>query len=232
MNFSFPNLKWGISEKDDGAMNLRLPDSHPENIENRKKFFHKLAIEPTRTVAAELVHGNEIAIVSEDHFNQIIPEKDGLVTNTKGLFLTVTIADCVPIYYFDKAKNIIGIAHCGWRGTVKNISKTLVETMINTFDSNPADITAYIGPHIQKCHFEIKEDILNHFSPGFIIKDQNSLKVNLLSMIKHQLISLGIPHQNIDSSDHCTYCNPEKYFSYRREKSDKVESMVAFIGLV
>lgn len=230
MTFQFSNLKWGISERQDGAMNVKLPNSNPEHLKNRGIFFDKSDIK--KTVAIELVHGNEVEIVSANHSNQIIPNKDGLITNAPDLFLTVTVADCVPIYYFDQSKNVIGIAHSGWRGTVQNISKIIIEKMISEFDSDPKNIFAHIGPHIQKCHFEIKEDIIENFAPEFIIKDQNSFKVDLLSMIKTQLTSLGLDKNNISSSTDCTYCNPAKYFSYRRDKSAKIESMVAYIGLI
>ena len=48
-------------------------------------------------------------------------EKDGLITNIPNIILTTYHADCVPIYFLDKEKKIVGLAHGGWRGTYNNI---------------------------------------------------------------------------------------------------------------
>ena len=58
------------------------------------------------------------------------------------------------------------------------------------------------------------------------------MKVDLLSIIKKQLLSLGVKPENISSSDECTFCNVEKYFSYRRDKPEKAHSMIAYIVII
>lgn len=179
-----------------------------------------------------MIHDINIAVVGEKDRGQIILNTDGLITDKQNIFLTVTVGDCVPIYFFDEKKKIIGLAHAGWRGVVKNISKALIEKMVSEFGLKPEDISAYIGPHLQKCHFEIKEDILLQFENEFILKENGIIKVDLLSMIKQQLLSLGVKSENISSSDECTYCNKEKYFSYRRDKPEKTESMITYIGII
>ena len=232
MGFQSNKIKWGLSEKSDGAMNIRLPILDEECLQNRKIYFNKLGININNIVSANLIHETNIAAVDEKDKGQIILNTDGLITDKQNIFLTVTVGDCLPIYFFDERKMVIGLAHAGWRGVVKNISASLVSKMTAEFKSSPADISVYIGPHLQKCHFEIKDDIVSQFDNNFISQEDSIIKVDLLSMLKQQLSSLGIRPENISSSDECTYCNTEKYFSYRRDKPDKVQSMIAYIGII
>lgn len=231
MGFQSKNIKWGLSEKADGAMNIRLPILDEECLRNRKAYFDKLGIDLKSVVSTNLIYETNIVVVDEKDRGQIILNTDGLITDKQNIFLTVTVGDCAPIYFFDEKKKIIGLAHAGWRGVVKNISKALIEKMFSEFGSNPADTSVYIGPHLQKCHFEIKEDIVTLFENEFILKENGIMKVDLLSMLNQQLLSLGVRPENISSSGECTYCNTEKYFSYRRDKLDKVQSMIAYIGM-
>lgn len=231
MGFQSENIKSGLSEKADGAMNIRLPILDEECLQNRKVYFDKLGIDINNVVSTNLIHDTNIVVVGEKDKGQIILNTDGLITDKQNIFLTVTVGDCVPIYFFDEKKKIIGLAHAGWRGVVKNISASLIEKMANEFGSSPADISVYIGPHLQKCHFEIKEDIVSQFDNDFILKEDGVIKVDLLSMLKQQLLTLGVKLENISSSDECTYCKTEKYFSYRRDKPEKVQSMIAYIGI-
>jgi len=232
MKFQSNKIKWGMSQKSDGSMKLELSDLDVQNMQNRKIFFNKLGIDINNIISANQIHKNNVVVVTKKNKGQIITGTGGLITNKKNLFLTVTIADCVPIYFFDEKKIIIGLAHADWRGVVKNISKLLIDKMINKFNSRPEDIIAYIGPHLQKCHFEVKEDVLSQFKSEYVIKENNLITVDLLSMIKKQLLSQGIMADNISSSSECTYCDEDKYFSYRRDKPEKIKAMIAFIGIV
>ena len=232
MKFEFQNIKWGLSEKKDGNMSLWIDGFSRENLENRRKFFEKNKIDINDIVSAGLSHGNNIALVSNENKERIVPDTDGLATDEKNVFLAITVADCIPIYFYDKEKNAIGLAHSGWRGVAKNISGKMIKAMIKNFNSDPKNIIVYIGPHIQKCHFEVKSDVSSKFDEKYIIREKNKEKINLLLAVKDQLVESGIFAENINSSDECTFCNREKYFSFRRDKPEKIQSMIAYIGIV
>jgi len=87
-----------------------------------------------------------------------------------------------------------------------------------------------IGPGICDKHFEIKDDVVSSFSayPDFISHD-SGIRVNLKGIMKKQITEAGVPSENITDSDECTYCLPEKYFSYRRDKAKPFEAQVAYI---
>ncbi|HQB51096.1 MAG TPA: laccase domain-containing protein [bacterium] len=77
-----------------------------------------------------------------------------------------------------------------------------------------------IGPHIQKCHFVITEELLNDFAQygNFIQKGRNGYYVDLRSILIAQLLTYGIGYDNIAATTECTYCQSERYFSFRRDK--------------
>jgi len=227
----FPNLITWLSTKIDWPMKLEFPNPNFEAVKNRNRYFEKCGINPDNVVSAEIVHSTKIAVVTGKNRWQIIEWVDGLITNETGLFLSVTIADCVPIYFYDDIKKVVWIAHAGWRGIVWNIVKSMIDSFVREYNSNPSDIVAYVWPHIQKCHFEIKEDIVDNFDEEYIFRENGIIKVDLLSIIRNQLLTLGLCKENIDSSPECTYCESDKYFSYRRDKPVKVEAMVGMIGI-
>lgn len=229
---TFPqSITTGISQKSDGSMKINSLTDNQQFSENRKSFFKKSGIDITKTVCAYLTHGTNVALLNEKNEGQIIPDTDGLITNTKGVILTVTLADCIPVFFCDNQKNIIGLAHAGWKGVVHNISKAIVEKMRSEFGTQASDVSVYIGPHIQQCHFEVKEDLASLFDKEFLIKTPEKMTINLLGALKKQLLALGIKSENISSNKECTYCESSKYFSYRRDKPKEVESMVAYISI-
>jgi hypothetical protein len=225
----FPNnIIVGFSEKKDGPMK--------NSIQNREKFFKKLGIDKKLTIRAGLVHKNKIALVSKKEAGRIIEKTDGLITKEKNIFLTITIADCLPIFIYDPEKEITGLVHGGWRSLAGNILKEAIDKMMDNFKSNPAHILIGIGPGISQCHFEIKNDLVRKwydrtiFAPGVILKEDNKKYLDLKKIAKIQLMELGIKEQNIEVSPECTFCLKTKYFSYRREKPKQVQTMLAIIG--
>jgi len=223
----FPGLKYGMSEKLDGAMEIAYGDF--QQADNRRAFLNRQEIDESKTVSPRQIHSSEVVKVNESHRGKTILDADGLVTNSHNLFLTVTVADCFPIYFYNPASNFIGLAHSGWRGTASNIAGQA----IGHISGNPKNIIAGIGPGIGPCHFEIKNDILPKFAdyPEAIIKRNVKLFVDLPMIIKKQLIAAGLKVRNIENCGECTFCLKEKYFSYRRDKPKYIEAMIAYIGL-
>lgn len=215
----FPQLEYGISEKSDGAMQLDT---------NRKKFFQRQGINIAEVTSARQVHSANVVKVGKSHRGMTIRNADGLVTADKNLFLTVTVADCFPVYFYNPVLNAIGLVHSGWRGTVKNI----VGQAIKSIGGNPADVLVGIGPGIQTCHFEVQKDVLPNFVEyqEAIKKQDGKIFIDLLLIIKQQLVKSGLKEKNIESCDECTFCSSIKYFSFRRDKPAKVQSMLAYIG--
>ncbi|MCK4744475.1 peptidoglycan editing factor PgeF [Candidatus Parcubacteria bacterium] len=229
----YKNLVYGISEKKDGTMKfLNNMDDAAVKL-NREKFFAKQNIKLDQIISAGLVYKNRVKIVDKNDAGKFISGFDALITNEDNLYLTITVADCLPIYIYDFKKKIIGIAHAGWQGVQQNIIKNAINLMKENFNSNSSDIFVYIGMHLQKCHFEVKDDLLLKFKKykNAIIKKNNKIFIDLSLIVKTQLLEQGILEKNISVSDECTFCLKDRYFSYRRDKPKNIKAMIAYIGI-
>lgn len=185
------------------------------------------------------VHGTEVKIIDKQSTKLVSNEKyDGLLTNKKGIALCTYHADCAPIYFYDKNKKVIGLAHSGWKGSLNNISSSMILMMKKEYGSKVEDVLVAVGPSIGDCCYEVKDDVAslfektfsNAFNKGIIIKRENKIYLNLWKANKLNLLNLGIKKENIKLSEVCTSCNIDKFFSYRKEKGTK-NRMIAAIGL-
>src|SRR5574344_1571619 len=100
MNFNNnQNIYLGISQKKDGPMK--------SSLENRLSFFKQNKLDTKIIISASLAHENNAVIVGNLTENISIPNCDALITNNKNHLLTITAADCLPIYFYDKNKNVV-----------------------------------------------------------------------------------------------------------------------------
>ncbi|EKE11025.1 MAG: hypothetical protein ACD_15C00151G0003 [uncultured bacterium] len=224
---NMPEIAAVMSEREDGSMKL-FEDSEL-NLENRKRFFEKIGIGENKVVAAEIVHETDVAIV-DNASPEIMREADGLVAKDENVFLSVTVADCIPVYFYEPEQKIIAIAHCGWRGIVDGIIESSVNKVIG-LGGKAENLKVALGPGIDKCHFEIREDVLERFSkyPEFIIRREDKIFVDLKGIIRKQLANFNINTENIEDNKECTV-EHDRYFSYRRDRPKSTEAMIAIIG--
>ncbi|MBI5530919.1 MAG: polyphenol oxidase family protein [Candidatus Doudnabacteria bacterium] len=222
---NFPEVRCGLSQKVDGSMGL----SSQKMSGNFKTFFRKQGISPDQVVRAGLEHKDRVAKSGPDSAGKTIPHCDALHTTEKNLCLSVTVADCYPIYFFNPENGKVAIAHSGWKGCVSGLLPALVKTL----STNPERLLVGVGPGIGPCHFEIQNDILsefNNFSSAVSFKD-GKIFVDLPKIIRIQLEKAGVLAENIEFFNECTACLPGSYFSYRRDKPKELETMVAYIYL-
>jgi len=217
------NIYLGISEKKDGPMK--------NSLENRFLFFKNKKLDKKIIISAGLNHENKVVVIDNLDESTIIPNCDALITNQDKYLLTITVADCLPIYFYDKNKKVIALAHAGWRGVVSEIATEVIKSLVGNYGSSPKDIEVFIGPHIQNCHFEVKNDVMSQFKTSDSVIQDEKIYINLSRVVKNQLIESGIAKNNIDISPDCTYCLNDKYFSFRRDNPKELETMIAYIGL-
>lgn len=223
---TYPDLVVVFSEKKDGSCRLPQsddPKTRQSSKENRTRFIKKLGLEEKNIVAAELVHSNAVYVASEVDRGTVIPETDALITRAPGIFLSVTVADCLPIFLFDPRTNSVGLIHAGWRGLANNIIPLTVQKMTSQLKCNPADIHAGVGPGIGNCHFEVKDDVLAKFTdflPLALRRGNGRKYLDLKAIAQSALETAGLLPAHIDVSKECTFDLARKYFSYRRDKSE------------
>lgn len=225
------NLLFGLSSRLDGNMKLTARPGDEKPRQNRERFFLSRNLDNKNVISAGLVHGNKVAVVTAADRGRILDGYDALITDHPGLLLTVTVADCLPLYFFDPKNRVIALAHAGWRGVLTGLAARVIAVFKERYNSVPGDSQVFIGPHIQKCHFEIKEDVARQFSEylDFIIRRESRIFIDLAGVIRAQLLTAGLVLSQIKISPDCTYEDPDKYFSYRRDGGE-LQAMVAYLG--
>lgn len=202
------------------------------DIKTAKKIFEELHLPVEKILGLKQEHTDTIiSITTEaelaDYKKQQEPIADAWLLGLNNLGAMILTADCVPLFLWDESGKYIGLAHCGWRGIVKKLPQKLAR-LIKEKDKE-AKLLAYIGPHIEKCCFEVKEDVAKEFSPESIIKKEDKIFVDLTKEIVLQLMQEGVDPLKIKRGCHCTCtcCNEQDFFSYRRTKQK--DSLMSFI---
>ncbi len=161
------------------------------------------------------IHSARVAFVGRH--TEHVPQADALVTDNRNLWIGVLTADCLPIFLI--GKDIVGIVHAGWRGTLKGIAYSTVK-YISKF--SPVK-KAILGVSICGKCYEVGEDVYEQFYPRyvdcFMPKGNGKYLFDLKKANRKQLKAAGV--SVIESIDLCTVCNNDRFFSYRFEKTDK-----------
>lgn len=161
---------------------------------------------------------------------------DAVITRQKGLLIGVQVADCVPILLCDPEKQVVGAVHAGWRGTAEAILKKTIHAFCERFSSNPAHILVAIGPSIRQCCYEVDGDVIRAVShatgDGAYFRTRgDKFLLDLAAANQLQAVAMGVSEDNIWKSDYCTFCSPEKFFSYRFSRGS-TGRQAGFIGII
>jgi YfiH family protein len=145
---------------------------------------------------------------------------DAVITNRENVLLGVQVADCVPIVLLDEKKRVIGAVHAGWRGTAAQILKKTIQTMVEHFRSSPDNIIIAFGPSIKGCCYEVDSDVneavcISTGAGKYSSRKNSKFFIDLSSANMLQALSLGVKKDNIWVSEECTFCNPDRFHSYR-----------------
>jgi len=230
---SIPGLVAGVSTRHGGlsqdpysSLNLGVhTDDDPAVIEqNLSIFCADLGISPTDLARSYQVHGDKIWVTGRAGYQSGF---DAMVSVQPGVFAGVGIADCTPILLADPVTRVCAAIHAGWKGTVAGIVEKTASRMIENRGSNPADILAYIGPCISQAHFEVGDEVAEHFAKEFKTRKGSKWHVDLKTANAAQLTKLGIQKIEIDLA--CTVENNADFFSHRIEKGI-TGRMLALIG--
>ena len=233
----FPEILAVMSTREDGNMKLNFDGKGSVN-DNRKKFCEKNRIAENSVISALLDHGDNIKIVHQNHLPRFVPKCDGLISMDENVFLSITAADCYPVLFYDPVARIISLIHVGWRGAVSGIiSKTIGYNLIKGCDQ--ANLRAEVGPGICQNHFEFNRTDLcklgtHNDAKYYYCGPGGKAFIDIKKIIFSEIARHGVLERNIKFSPECTYCLPEKYFSYRRDgKNSKgqVDAMMIVFGM-
>lgn len=216
-------------------LGLHVGDDPATVLNNRQRLVDSLPI-PLQLQWLEQVHGSQVVDAQADGMTRV---GDAVYIDQPGLAGLVMTADCLPVFFASKSGKRVALAHAGWRGLAEGVlEKTLVR-----FCDAPADVMVFLGPAIGPCHFEVGEEVLKTFVDSATsttmakqIQEQafcpsaaqGKYLADLYLLATLQLRALGV--EQISGGDLCTYCDSERFFSYRRD--GQTGRFVSLIGLL
>jgi hypothetical protein len=166
------------------------------------------------------VHGNDVQVLD----GSAPPRCDGLMTDEAGAGVAVASADCVPLLLWAPKANAVAAVHAGWRGTLAGIASRAVSRLEEVFGAEKNDIRAAVGPAIRVCCYEVGDEVIASFAesgrdierisrPG----PRGRRHLGLVEENRAQLVSSGVPGEQIDDCGLCTFCENDRFYSFRRE---------------
>lgn len=194
---------------------------------NRRRFFGLLGIPEDALVLQKQVHGAEVRGV---HAAGVLEATDGSYTAVRGIYLCVTVADCVPVFLFDPGIPAVGVVHAGWRGTVAGIAARGVEGMVRGCGADPSRMLACIGPSASVCCYEVGQEVASRLPAGCTHRTAGGWKVDLKEANRLQLTAAGIPEGAVSIDGACTICGADLFHSHRRDGSASGR-MMGVIGI-
>lgn len=186
---------------------------------NRARVAQAMGAEADALVTVNQVHSAEVFAVTAPASGPA-PRADAMVTATPGLVLGVLTADCQPVLFADREAGVIGAAHAGWRGTRDGILEATLDAM-ETLGAARGRIAAVIGPTISQAAYEVGPEFLYAFldddrdSARFFAQGKGDrAQFDLPAYALWRLRAAGVGHA--EWTRHCTYSDPERFYSYRR----------------
>ncbi len=229
------STKLGSGSRTVHPMDMSFDHDDREAVtENYRLFCHAAGFDYASLTASSQDHHTFVRVcTSAEKGIGIYREKDilsvdGLVTIEPGLTLCTYYADCTPLFFVDPVTHAIGLAHAGWRGTVGRIAAKVIDTMRESFGTEPADLICAVGPNISVCCYEIDAPCAKEFkalgldSDRFLFpKGGGKYMADMLECNRQILLSGGVKPDNIVLSDICTMHHSDLLWSHRATKGDR-----------
>ena len=216
----------GVSPDPWGSLNVggTVGDDLARVRENRILSFQAIGCEPETMFDVWQVHSADVVCARTPRpLDEAYRQADIILTDQPRVTLFMRFADCVPILLYDPRQGVVGLAHAGWMGTLRDVANWTVEAMKKNYNSNPADIIAGIGPSIGPDHYEIGADVIlkvmqKHGDEAeHLLKSHNGkIHFNLWETNRLSLERAGVGR--IEVSGICTACHTQDWFSHRAEK--------------
>ncbi len=209
----------GVSTGSFAGFNIgdHVGDSDEAVQANRQMLHAQISSVSTITWLGQ-VHGTRVIHAPSEYEKGV--EADAVWSDEPGFACAIMTADCLPVVLADIEGQCVAAAHCGWRGLAGGILKHTVEAM----PVDPSRLVSWLGPAIGPSAFEVGGDVLAafylaeddlavHSIPG--VANKYFLDLNILA--GRQLLQLGLDPSHISGGDVCTYSDPQRFYSYRRD---------------
>lgn len=223
----FPRLRHGVFLRHGGVSTGPFASSNvgggsgdkPEKIAINREMIRR-AIGCEKLISGKQVHGKRVVLAQEGE------ECDGFITKEKNIGLLIKHADCQAAIFYDPIKEVLACVHAGWRGNVADIYSETIEKMEQLFGVKPENLLVGISPSLGPCCAEFI-NYMTELPEEFWKFQSQHLHFDLWEISRRQLEAAGVLPHHIEIASICTKCNPDDYFSYRREKMSGRHGTVA-----
>jgi YfiH family protein len=231
----FPERTGGVSTGARASLNLgyRWGDEMDNVQANRRRVAENVGFDFDDLVVTKHVHGTDVWRVGEPLPDP--PEFDGLVSDVPGKVLGAFAADCIPIVFADPEAVVCGACHAGWRGTVAGVARNVVLRM-QQIGARAENVRVALGQSIGPCCFEVGPEVVEEFRQalgnldGLVVAGPRRDHIDLRVATRAILEAVGVRPEHIDDQPPCTKCEPDRFFSFRRDGKEGGVHM-GFIGL-
>ncbi|MDR2029111.1 MAG: polyphenol oxidase family protein [Treponema sp.] len=210
----------------------------------REEFYAALGLAGRPVFTCTQVHSRNVLAVDR-HSPRVGPRGDGMISRDPELCLSVTVADCLPVYLYDTESGAFGLVHSGWRGT--GIALAALRLMGERWGARPEAVGVLLGPCIQSCCYRVDQARAAEFEeefggcgdyplgpvteerpapPGAPSEGSREFFINLPAANARLLAKAGV--RNIAVCQDCTFTD-ERLGSFRREGQNYTR-MAALIG--
>ena len=205
-----------------------------------------VAINRSRAAGAMDVTSDRMATVYQVHSADVLalqtvpegtaPRADAMVTATPGLALAVLTADCQPVLFADAEAGVVGAAHAGWRGALDGILEATLDSM-ESLGAVRGRVTVAIGPSISQQAYEVGPEFLDTFlaedpenARFFANGEGDRYQFDLVGFSLNRLRRAGVGQA--EWIRHCTYSDPDRFYSYRRSVHRKEADYGRLISII
>jgi polyphenol oxidase len=227
---SFSTRLGGVSEGPYESLNLGiLTDDEPERVvANRRRVTEAVGADPETATMAWQVHGAEVTEARPRGVatpGTIFERCDGLWTDRPGQAMMLLTADCFPVALCRASgEPALAVLHIGWKGLLAGITEEGLEAI-----RDGATMAAAIGPGIGPCCYEVGEEVAAPYREWFGEEVMRGRNLDLAEATERALRGAGC--ESVWRSEHCTACEPDLFFSHRRDRGRTGrQGVVAYIG--
>ncbi|MDH5552952.1 MAG: peptidoglycan editing factor PgeF [Nitrosomonas sp.] len=216
----FTTRNGGVSRgKDDVYATLNLGSHVNDSLSDVQKNRAILCQHvPSTPKWLKQVHGTTILCMDDEPTSL---QGDAALSRTAGTVCAMMVADCLPVYLCDKAGTTVAVVHAGWRGLAAGI----IEKTVAEMRQEQTEIMAWLGPAIGSESFEVGEEVRDVFvnhdkqsSAAFVPqqgKNSDKWLADIFQLARLRLADAGVTA--VYGGGICTYSDPSRFFSYRRD---------------
>ena len=217
----FTTRRGGVSEGPFAGLNLGSDRDDADGAvrRNRRLLCEALGLDAQGVSLGRQVHGTQVRVLDGPSRPGLFtgalrgwPEGDGLATRRPGLGLVVLGADCLPVLLWRRDEPAVAAAHAGRRGLVSGVLGAAVRAL-----GRPERLGAAVGPGVGPCCYPVSQEVRDAFARAFGEAAVRAPAVDLAAAARAALLGAGLEGSAVQVVEACTSCEPERFYSYRRD---------------